>query len=308
MALELPPVVRIEPASACNLRCRHCPTGVADMARGIMSPETFDRVLDEVGRHMPPFRVAVLYHGGEPLLNPAFPSMARRLKDVGMPFVKTVSNGMRLAPQLIDPIIDSGLDVMEFSIDGLSPDENDAIRDRAEFSRIIDNVLRLAVRVEERGSALRIEVATTQFVRFGQEEVDAKPPVPQFIVDAFAGLPVQFKPTWAVEWPSGEHDKERFTVRWDGPPEVSPSSCSLLDDTFTIRANGDVVPCCYDLTSHTVLGNIMSSTIEEIWSGEPFAEFRTRFSSRDYPSLCAGCAYVTGPRYLIPRQNLLPVV
>lgn len=46
--LPLPPVIRIEPASACNLKCTHCPTGVLPLMRTIMKPALFDRVIEPV--------------------------------------------------------------------------------------------------------------------------------------------------------------------------------------------------------------------------------------------------------------------
>ena len=35
--LSFPRVVRIEPASNCNLACSHCPTGTVDIVRDLMT-------------------------------------------------------------------------------------------------------------------------------------------------------------------------------------------------------------------------------------------------------------------------------
>ena len=305
---DLPPVIRIEPASSCNLRCRHCPTGVAEMARGVMGPSTIDRVVEQVAANTPPFRVAVLYHGGEPLLNPRFFELARRIKDLGIPFVKTVSNGMRLTPDVDEAFLAGGLDAVEFSLDGDSPELNDAVRTRADFHVVVENVRRLAQRVLQTDSPLRIEIATTQFQTLETIANGATAPVPQHLAAAFEGLPVTFKPTWAVQWPSGDHDADRFDAHLV-PRDDSPTTCGLLDETITIRANGEVVPCCYDLTSMEVLGNIHTESLAEIWRGSAYESLRRRFAATDYPELCAGCAWVTGPRYLVPRQEqLLPLV
>ena len=127
-SLPLPPVVRIEPASACNLKCTHCPTGVVKQTRGIMKPHTFERVLSELKPHVPPVRVAVLYHGGEPFLNKNFLEMVRRVKALGIPLVKTISNGMLVQPEMCSEIVNSGLDAIEISLDAESPRENDMVR------------------------------------------------------------------------------------------------------------------------------------------------------------------------------------
>ena len=76
----LPEVVCIEPASICNLKCIHFPTGVLrnEINRGIMSLETFEIIMKEL-KYIKP-RVVVLYHGSEPFLNKNIFSMIRQLK------------------------------------------------------------------------------------------------------------------------------------------------------------------------------------------------------------------------------------
>ena len=76
--MSIPPVLRIEPASACNLRCSHCPTGVVKMKRTVMKENVFSRILSEIKQYIPPIRVAVMYHGGEPFLNRNFLSMVKK--------------------------------------------------------------------------------------------------------------------------------------------------------------------------------------------------------------------------------------
>ena len=78
----LPTRVRIETSSACNLRCRHCTTGVAYRStdRRLLNPEMFERVLHEL-KGMEALVSCVMYLGGEPLMNPRLEAMIRRLKD-----------------------------------------------------------------------------------------------------------------------------------------------------------------------------------------------------------------------------------
>ena len=82
----LPRVLRIEPASQCNLACSHCPTGTVDMERGIMGEKVFEKVLSQIYLHKYSIKVIVLYHGGEPLLNRNFYSMVARIKDINNSF------------------------------------------------------------------------------------------------------------------------------------------------------------------------------------------------------------------------------
>src|SRR5579864_1604907 len=151
---RLPKVVRIEPAAACNLHCIHCPTGVNKPEpgeRGVMSSETFARALDLLRADLPD--IVVLYHGGEPLLNKKFPDMVRQVKELGVRFVKTVSNGMLLTEPVMRGVISAGLDAIEFSLDGSSPEENNRIRVGCDFHTVVANVKRLIDVRDEMGRA-----------------------------------------------------------------------------------------------------------------------------------------------------------
>lgn len=83
----LPEVVRIEPASTCNLRYIHCPTGIdRSITRGLMTEETFEIVLRNLRelKH----RVVVMYHGGEPFLNKHIFEWISAIKSMGVGSLK----------------------------------------------------------------------------------------------------------------------------------------------------------------------------------------------------------------------------
>lgn len=302
--IPFPPVIRIEPASACNLKCSHCPTGVLEMTRTIMKPPLFDRVIEEIAPHVPPIRVAVLYHGGEPFLNKHFLPMVRRVKDLGIPHVKTVSNAMLIKPEMCEAIVRSGLDAIEFSLDGESPDENDAVRINCDFERVAMIVRRMVQDNRDAGRPLQISVSTTQFQTVDGFKRGRKAPIPRYLADAFAGVEdeIQFKPTWAMQWPSGAPSKG-YDILWDDAPRKPARSCSLIDDTLTIRANGDVVPCCFDLSSMEIIGNIADASLAEIWRGGGYQALRRDFAAGRPPKLCQGCVVVTGDKYLLRRDG-----
>jgi MoaA/NifB/PqqE/SkfB family radical SAM enzyme len=266
------------------------------MARGLMSDAVFARVLGEVAKHVPPIRVAVLYHGGEPLLNKRFPEMARRIKDLGIPLVKTVTNGMFLRGENIPAIVRSGLDLIEISLDGASSEESDAVRRRSSFKRIASNVIALAEHNRTEGRPLQIFVSTTQFKRRGDE---GQATTPAWLRSTFARYPeIDFKPTWAMVWPNWQ-PKQGFKILPPPADYQAPKSCSLIDETITIRADGTAVVCCYDLATTSNLGNILETDLVDIWNGA-HSHFTEKFARGDFPAPCDSCGVVIGERFLIP--------
>ena len=139
--LKFPKVIRFEPSSACNLACSNCPTGTEKMARGVMREETFKLIVKNLKANIDYAKVVVMYHGGEPFLNKRFVSMLKRVKEIDNTiFVKTTSNGMLLNDDIINGIIEYGLDIIEFSFTGDSIKINNSIRSGCSAKIVIGNI------------------------------------------------------------------------------------------------------------------------------------------------------------------------
>lgn len=174
-----PKVIRIEPAGACNLACSHCPTGTIKMPRGIMNSDTFAKIMHSLRKNINSVKVVVLYHGGEPLLNKSFTQMVKTVKSIGIPLVKTVSNGMLLTETVIDDIIDSKLDAIEISLDGDKPEINNLVRRNSDYNKVIANIKTLINRKIERNSEKpQVFVSSTQFLKNSADLLNEDIPTP----------------------------------------------------------------------------------------------------------------------------------
>jgi radical SAM protein with 4Fe4S-binding SPASM domain len=307
--LPFPRVVRIEPAGACNLTCSHCPTGTVDMKRGVMSGKIFQRVLESIRAHLEQVKVVVLYHGGEPLLNKSFPAMAHAVKALGIPFVKTVSNGMLMTEETLEGIVSSGLDAIEFSLDGASPEDNDRVRRECDHSVVVTNVRRLlAYRRQCASTTPKVYISTTQFRAHGVPLPRATPaPVPEWLRCAFGddlGEIESFKSTWAMRWPHMEV-LDRVYDLWTDPEDTETrTACDHVENVITIRWSGEVVACCYDLTSMFVLGNVNETPLCEIWNNKKYVGLRRSIASGRFIPMCDRCGVVRPHVYLTLRRPL----
>lgn len=306
---RLPKVIRIEPAAACNLHCIHCPTGVNKPEpgeRGVMSRDTFARALDLLRADLPD--IVVLYHGGEPLLNKIFPDMVRQVKDLGVRYVKTVSNGMLLTESVMRGIVDAGLDVIEFSLDGTSAEENNRIRVGCDFDTVVANVKRLIDVRDEAGAAIPQVFISNASARDPGAASDAVAETPRFLREAFAGryaAHITFKSFFMIFWPGLDpRGFDRIVTPKPAGPHVN--FCDHTVNTISIRWNGDVVPCCYDITSRYVIGNIRDQPLEELWNNERYIELRRRIYEGRYPPLCALCPVVRPNLFLRPKPQASP--
>lgn len=308
---SFPRVVRIEPAGACNLTCSHCPTGTVPMVRGIMRREIFSLVLQSMKENLDAIKVVVLYHGGEPLLHKGFAEMVRQIKELGIPFVKTVSNGMLLTETNLIGIVADGLDAIEFSLDGESLEENNFIRRDCDYATVVRNIKRLIEYKWEKMSELpKIFISSTQFLRReAHQQKDQKPGVPDYLVQEFSGKYAGeisgFKCTWAMRWPHMKVLEDMYEVYHDPFHDEIKNYCDHVENTVTVRWNGDVVACCYDLTSRFVLGNVQQDDLAAIWNNRRYLGLRRSIDEMKFIPMCANCNVVKPSVYLTLKPEVL---
>ncbi len=302
MTRKFPPVVRIEPASSCNLRCKHCPTGLGASPKGILSLELFNKILNELEENIEDISTVVLYHGGEPLLNSNLVFFIAQLKNIGVKKIKIVTNGKLLTDEKCLELVLSGLDEIEISLDGNGPLDSEAIRSRSQTSFTLAAIKTLQSQKKTNRSKLKITVSSTQFIDdFPEEDWRSKvPPIPEWLKELMENE-IEIKTNWAIQWPGGFPKASK--VIFEDSKASKPTSCSLLEETLTIRSNGDVVVCCYDLTSLNVVGNVFETSISEVLNSRKLEEFKSNFQNQIYSSPCDSCAVVTGKRFL--GKNLL---
>ena len=294
---HFPKVIRIEPASQCNLMCSHCPTGTIDMNRGIMDHQVFEKILGEIKRYKDYVKVIVLYHGGEPLLNKKMFDMIEQLKKFKSDlFIKTVSNGMALNEKNSDKILNSNLDLIEFSLDGNSAKESEEIRIGSKTDKILSNIYYLLKKRDLKKSKLKVEITTTQF--FDPKKPKKKPTAPNWLKKVFENFNVGFKPTFAYLWPHIDL-KNKYSIFHQDNGEKN--YCDHIINTISIRANGDVVACCYDLTSKLVTGNINKNSIKNIWDGQKYLILRSQIENNTPPKICSKCSVIR-PNYYILKN------
>jgi MoaA/NifB/PqqE/SkfB family radical SAM enzyme len=130
--------VYVEPTAYCNLECRTCIRHSWKEPLGMMTAETFDRIIEGIRSVAP---VPEIFFGGfgEPLSHPGIVDMVSRAKAVGA-HVELITNGTLLTPVMSQALIDAGLDMIWVSLDGARPESYADVRLGAALPKIIDNL------------------------------------------------------------------------------------------------------------------------------------------------------------------------
>lgn len=286
-----PTQVIIETTNHCNLNCPFCLVGMQNdlfekhgnsahnllsRSMGKMTDEIFLRIKDEI--KLFGIKKAYLHFQGEPFLNRKTPHFAGLLRSEGL-YVGVFTNGQAFTDRIIEEIADKKIDLIRFSVDGASEETYQKNRVGGKFQNVLENMKKVVN--AHQGKKTRIE---WQFLplRNNEHEVEKAEKMAQEIGINFFFK--GFRETDPDLAPKNEKYKSKFLQK----------PCKDIYKQLGFYWNGDVVPCCYDVDGKEVMGNIMESSLEDIWNSRKFIEFRERVDaypehSEKEPEICKTC-------------------
>ena len=258
--------LNIEFNNTCNLRCKFCSLDF-DKPRQYLSAELLSKVLDELETD-PRFanvQQINLYNGGETLLHPKRVEMFQLIGEARnkakvegrhFPKVLLLTNGMLLRENLAREILETGaLDVVQFSLDGGTPEKFEELRVNAKWQPFYENVKALDAINKALGRPVKLKSIT--------------------IVEN----PLPLKKDWMhYEFKEIIELMDHFELRrlhdWGGEVElgdagskkVHKTGCMLLMHQMVVLPNGDVTVCCNDLNSKGVIGNISTQSLYDVYA------------------------------------------
>lgn len=301
-----PVSVMIEPISRCNYQCPLCPIGARELKRelGAMSLENFVRILDNVG---PQVRTLALWNQGEPTINDKLPEMIRIAHDRGIYTMISTNGSLLHRRNLIERLLQSGLDEIVFSIDGLTQKTYQVYRIGGHLDVVVDNLRTTRRRRDElkrktprivmqwlpmKHNEHEIPRLRETAAEWGADDVEIK--TTQIYSDAQAN---QYLP--------GMEELRRYERRgrtWETKRRYQ--SCKRLWFSVMIDWNGTVVPCCFDKDEDFNMGNALTEDFGKIWRSKRYQEFRRKLIRRGrIEEMCLNCTEGLKSYYL-PLKRL----
>lgn len=284
-----PKTLSVEPTSRCNLNCPFCLVGLQNslpstehdlLPRG-MGMLDFG-LYEKIARDAAEFGIETmqLHFQGEPLLHKRFPDMARVAKQYGMR-TQVFTNGLALTEAYAKRVLDSGLDMMRFSVDGATEETYQKNRVGGKFERVYKNMATMARLARERNSPIRLEWQLIG-LRNNEHEVPLARKMAEDIGIHF------FVKTFAVTDPELVPLNPQYHRRMHIKP------CLDIYRAIFVYWTGDVVVCCYDQSGENIVGNLKHNTLTEIWDGPAYVELRRRIDRaytypEDEPAMCKSC-------------------
>lgn len=267
-APRLPEIVQIESTNICNAKCVFCPRDDMLRRQGIMNMALFKKIADECAELG--IKHVRMHNYGEAFIDRALVEKIRYAKSKGIAEVGVISNGSLLGEETVKGLIEAGLDAINISVDASGKETFEETRVGLKYDKVIANIERL-VRMREASGRRRPKLILS-FVRQSDSEDE------NAFIERWRRIADKIHVTDLHNWAGTLNHVSDVNF-----------PCYRPWLTFTVLWDGRVSLCCADFDAKVVLGDLRTSTIEEIWNAEPYRRTRREHLDSGGPDICRSC-------------------
>jgi len=298
-SLDFPRSLQIQTQSFCNGRCSICPYTVVSkkLDQGTMEWDLFVKIAQELS--LEPLLSKVLFElHNEPLLDKRIFEWVKYIKTISPDKrCAIVTNGELLDRFTSSEIIQSNLDSLVISLNAHSKEIYEITNNGLDYNKVMNNVSHLLS-----NQSMRSKIKLS-FVLTAQNRHDVYQARRYWTK---SGIKTR---VFDIENRGGALDnyqsirpKNRYygrTLLLKGWRRLMSSTrgilgCELPFRQMCILFNGDVILCCHDWNRATIVGNVRTSSLKEIWNSEKMNEIRRLIVKKRYEQInsCKKCSFI----------------
>ncbi len=245
---------------------------------GLMEFSLFKKIIDESKGKV---EYVELYLFGEPLLHPQIVEMIDYCKDAGM-CISLSTNATLLTKKRSHSLINSNIDFFTICLDAISRQTYEAIRAKANFMKVMDNVeYFLSIRLPTSPKHTIVQLIK---MRDNIDEVDK-------FIDEWSNRGIQIHLKNLITWRGDIDSINILEQNHQTLAEVHNEPCDRIWRHFTVFWDGTVVPCHFMYDKKYTIGNIQDKSLLELWNNSKFVDFRKQhiLSERTGIPACEKC-------------------
>lgn len=252
----------------------------------------YQKVIDQLS---PDLLYLNLYFQGEPYLNPYFFKMVNYAGKKKI-YTSTSTNAHFLTDETAKKTIESGLDRIIISLDGMDQETYEKYRIGGSFDKVLEGIRYLVRWKKELKSSTPFIILQFIILRINEHQVPLLGKLAKELgVDKLAIKSAQIynyeegNPLIPSDNSLSRYKKikgERYIL--DNPLY---NHCLRMWQGCVITWDGLVVPCCFDKDADHLLGDLKKQNFHEIWRGDSYDRFRKSvFSARKEIDICRNCS------------------
>lgn len=265
--LKSPLAIQITPSSVCNFRCTYCIHHKRRHGWAIMDWKTTTAICEQVTQFERPLKQVTIAGWGEPMVNRNLPAIIRKIRKEGITErISLVTNASLFTKENIPEYIDSGLDFIKISLQGLTSEKYKEIsRASVDFGDLCRNIRYLYDNKKQ----------CQIFVKVPNVSIDHADDVSLFYSEF-----EHISDRMYVEVICPVFEKGFTEVNKFGQYHSPILACPHPFYNLNVTAEGDILPCCsyYD---PTMFGNVHNVTLKEVWESTARNTFLKMLLSRN---------------------------
>lgn len=288
-----PDVILIDTVNYCNLRCSMCGRRKMKRTGGMMNPNLFHKIIDEISQKNKKARVWLVFFGDPFMLQDKFYPLIAYAKGKGLEDVVVNTNGLLMDEKHSFRLVKSGLDAIYIGIDAFSPETYSKLRVGGNYERVLENVNKL-LEIKHEMKAEKPAVFV-QFVEMEENKHEKEDFIKYWVKQ---GALVKIRPK--ISFAGG-------TVAKNLDPNVKRYPCYWAMRSINILYDGRVCLCACDYDGKFIAGNVSKNSIQNIWLG-PLKKIRELQEKGEYhllPDFCRSCLDWQGAtaKYKLPNKS-----
>lgn len=301
LPLDTPFSVHIDVCSLCNFTCTFCfqndKQGMkeAGVSWGMMDLDVFKSCVDDLRKFPQKIKKIKIGNHGEPTMHPDLPQMIKYAREANVAdVVEIFTNGSRLNPRLNQELVDSGLQRMNISVEGLTVESYKRIAGyKIDYEQFIANIRDLYNR-KTSDLSLYIKVVDHAVVKSepGRPTIDLTQVEKNYFFDTFGEISDEMSienvvPQWAETDQNELTDTGMYGQKIETLKEVCPFPFMYLH----VNSDGSVAGCTLDWARKVLVGNKEKHDLYEVWNGELMRDLRLKMlkGQRNEIPMCNTC-------------------
>lgn len=271
--LLIPKRLTLETVFGCNANCRMCVINLpTKRKKGIMPLEMSKYILDECSQYTNQINQLDFFGLGEPLLDPYLFERIKYAKEKGFRNIAISTNADLLDKEKQKKLLETGIDTILFSIDGVNKETHEEIRRGVKFERVVENCQSI-IKLRDEGN-----YKTRFVIRFIRQDINK---------DEWEAFKEFWKPKLSKKkkdlmiiydmhtWGGERFTKDAILKTQIRDPKIEKKPCHRINELLIILADGTVPLCNEDfLHAKYNFGNIKDKSPIEIFNCEKFNRIR----------------------------------
>lgn len=286
---DFPRYLDIELTNLCNFKCLMCPTGTGSSKRpkGMMSEEVFEKLIAEITPYQTPVR---FIRWGEPLMHKSLISFIQRAKSIGS-LTHINTNGSLLDERMMESLLDSGLDSIKFSFQGVDRKSYHEMRNIDFFDGLLTTIGKFhAMRGERATPYIHISTSITYESADLVHQFKTKTQPIADLVSVGRTILEYMDPAHSPRLSPEEQQRLEELKKLESVVKKH-LECPEVFDKLSLNWDGTVSACCNDYDNKMLIGDLKRESLQHIWDSAKMMRYRgllVQMRHNDLP-LCRSC-------------------